>query len=122
MWLGPRGRRVHDLFQSYEKQLLSPLLGWLRDRDDLQIVGPDDPELRAPTVSIIPKTKSIRAVYDTLVEHKIMAGDGHFYAVRPLQDMNIPLETGVLRLSFVHYTTEQEIEQLIHGLTTALDS
>jgi len=116
-----RGRRVHDLFQNHEKQLLSPLLSWLRDRDDLQIVGPDDPELRAPTVSIIPKNKSIRTVYDTLVEHKLMVGDGHFYAVRPLQDMNIPLETGVLRLSFVHYTNEQEIEQLIGGLAAALD-
>lgn len=115
-----KSHRVHDLFQDHEKLLLSPLLGWLRERDDVRIVGPDDPELRAPTVSIIPKNKPISEVYNVLTEHKLMVGDGDFYAVRPLQGMNIPLEPGVLRLSFVHYTNEQEIDQLINGLTAAL--
>ncbi len=41
------------------------------------------------------------------------AGQGHFYGVRPLMGMNIPIETGVLRLSFLHYTTKDEIRQLI---------
>ncbi len=116
-----RGRRLHDLFQAHEKKLLTPLLGWLRNRDDLRIVGPDDPELRAPTVSIIPLKKRISEVVAVLTEHKLMVGSGDFYAVRPLLDMNISLDPGVLRLSFLHYTSEQEIEQLIGGLTAALD-
>ncbi len=116
-----RGRRVHDLFQMYEKQLLSQLLGWLRSRDDVRIVGPSDPELRAPTVSIIPKNKAIGDVVNTLVDHKLMVNSGDFYGVRPLQGMNIPLDPGVLRLSFLHYTTEAEINQLISGLEAALD-
>ncbi|MCP4420474.1 MAG: aminotransferase class V-fold PLP-dependent enzyme [Chloroflexi bacterium] len=115
-----RGRRLHDLFQAHEKELLTPLLGWLRNRDDVRIVGPDDPELRAPTVSIIPQKKSISEVVSVLTEHKLMVGSGDFYAVRPLQGMNISLDPGVLRLSFLHYTSEQEIEQLIGGLTAAL--
>ena len=115
-----RGRRVHDLFAAHEKQLLVPLLGWLRNRDDVRIVGPDDAELRTPTVAIIPKNKSIDEMLPVLVEHKLMVGNGHFYAVRPLMDMNIPLETGVLRLSFLHYTNQQEIDQLIGGLGAAL--
>jgi len=49
-----------------------------------------------------------------------MAGQGHFYGVRPLMGMNIPIDTGVLRLSFLHYTTEDEIDQLIEGLYAAL--
>lgn len=115
-----RGRRLHDMFQLHEKQLLAKLLGWLRQRDDVRIVGPDDAELRAPTVAIIPKNKPIKTVYDSLVAHKLMIGSGHFYCVRALNGMNIPLDTGVLRLSFVHYTTEEEIEQLIGGLKNAL--
>lgn len=117
-----RGRRLNDLFQTQEKKLLTLLLGWLRNRNDLRIVGPDDPELRAPTVSIIPQKKSISKVVSVLTEHKLMVGSGDFYGVRPLLDMNIPLDPGVLRLSFLHYTSEQEIEQLISGLTAALDS
>lgn len=116
-----RGRRLHDLFQMREKALLSPLLGWLRGRDDIRIVGPSDPELRAPTVSIVPQKKSIGELFPTLTEHKIMLSSGHFYAVRPLIGMNIPLETGVLRFSFIHYTTEEEVEQLVGGLKAALD-
>jgi selenocysteine lyase/cysteine desulfurase len=49
-----------------------------------------------------------------------MLGMGHFYAVRPLIDMNIPLEPGVLRISFVHYTSMEDIDQLIEGLKVAL--
>jgi selenocysteine lyase/cysteine desulfurase len=116
-----RGRRVHDLFQMHEKKLLSPLLGWLRSRDDVRIVGPDDPELRAPTVAIIPRKKSIRELFPTLTAHKLMVSSGDFYAVRSLLGMNISLETGVLRFSFIHYTTEEEVEQLIGGLKAALD-
>jgi len=50
-----------------------------------------------------------------------MLGKGHFYAVRPLMDMNISLQSGVLRISFLHYTTMEEIDQLITGLKKALD-
>ncbi len=49
-----------------------------------------------------------------------MLGMGNFYAVRPLMDMNIPTDPGVLRISFIHYTSMQEIDQLIEGLKEAL--
>ena len=49
-----------------------------------------------------------------------MAGSGHFYAVRPLQAMGISPESGVLRMSFLHYTLPSEIRQLIAALDAAL--
>ncbi len=49
-----------------------------------------------------------------------MLGMGNFYAVRPLKDMEIPLDPGVIRLSFLHYTSTEEIDQLIAGLKAAL--
>lgn len=113
-----RGRQLHNLFQEHEKKLLVKLLGWLKVRDGVRIVGPDDAEVRAPTVAVTFQDHVPAVVARQLVEHKIMAGAGHFYGVRPLIGMGIPLDTGVLRLSFVHYTTEAEIDQLI----TALDS
>lgn len=116
-----KGRRVADLFAQHETSLLTPLLAFLRQRDDVRLVGPDDPELRAPTVSLIPTRKPIRAVQDKLTEHKLMVGSGDFYGVRPLLDMNIPLDPGVLRLSFLHYTSPAEIDQLIAGLKDALN-
>jgi selenocysteine lyase/cysteine desulfurase len=35
--------------------------------------------------------------------------------------MGVDTSTGVLRLSFVHYTNEEEMDQLIQALKTALE-
>ncbi|BBM87285.1 aminotransferase class V-fold PLP-dependent enzyme [Candidatus Uabimicrobium amorphum] len=112
---------LHDMFRAHEKYLLKPLLEFLKSRDDVRIVGPDDPELRVPTVSIIPLKKNIGDVVAVLTDQKLMVGYGNFYAVRPLMDMDISRESGVLRMSFIHYTTMSEIEHLIAGLKIALD-
>jgi selenocysteine lyase/cysteine desulfurase len=115
-----KGRNLKKLFQDHERSLLAKLLDWLRQRDDICIVGPADPELRVPTVSIVPKKKSIDEIFAVLTEKKLMVGQGHFYGVRPLMGLNIPIDTGVLRLSFLHYTNEDEVNQLIDGLSAAL--
>jgi selenocysteine lyase/cysteine desulfurase len=49
-----------------------------------------------------------------------MVGIGNFYGYRPLQGIGVDPESGVLRMSFVHYTTEAEVDQLIEGLDAAL--
>ncbi len=115
-----KGRHLKKLFQDHETRLLAKLLEWLRQRDDIYIAGPDDTTQRVPTVSIVPKKKSVDEIFGILTEKKLMVGQGHFYGVRPLMGLNIPIDTGVLRLSFLHYTTEDEIDQLIEGLCAAL--
>ena len=111
---------LNDLFQTHEKSLLQRLLDFLKSRDDVQIVGPDHTEDRAPIISIIPLKKNIKKVYTTLIEQKLMLGMSNFYAVRPLIDMDIPRQPGVIRMSFLHYTSIEEIDQLIEGLKVAL--
>jgi len=49
-----------------------------------------------------------------------MAGAGDFYAVRPLKALGIDPEEGVVRLSFVHYTSEDEVTKLINSLDKVL--
>jgi len=115
-----RNRALNTIFQAHETALLKRLLEFLNTRDDVQIVGPKRVENRAPIISIIPKDKDLKMVYATLTGHKLMLGMGNFYAVRPLMDMGISTETGVLRISFLHYTSMAEIEQLIEGLKAAL--
>ena len=50
----------------------------------------------------------------------IMSGAGHFYAVRLLDAMGVDPARGVVRLSFVHYTSPQEMTQLIEALDAIL--
>lgn len=115
-----RARKLHHLFSEHEKMLLKPLLDFLRARDDLKIIGPDNPALRAATVAFLPLKKSVAKIAASLCEEKLMVGSGDFYSVRPLNELSIDLDPGVIRLSFVHYTTMDEVAQLIAGLEKAL--
>lgn len=115
-----RGAAINKLFQDHEKELMDQLLTFLKTRDDIEIIGPDNSTDRAPIISIIPKDKNIKRVYAQLIEQKIMLGMGNFYAVRPLIDMDIPTQPGVIRISFLHYTTSQEVDQLIKALELVL--
>jgi len=117
-----RNRKLSRLFLEHETALLNKLLEFLRSRNDIQIVGPGTSIDRAPIVSIVPLNKNIKKVYAALIKYKLMLGIGNFYAVRPLIDMDIPTQPGVIRISFLHYTSIDEINQLIEGLKNALDS
>ena len=82
--------------------------------------GRTDPAIRAATVTILPLKKSVADVMAALEREKLMVGSGDFDGVRQLNDMNIDSDPGVIRMSFLHYTTEDEIERLINGLSIAL--
>ena len=49
-----------------------------------------------------------------------MAGGGDFYGVRVIRALGEDPDHGVLRLSFVHYTTKAEINQLLNDLDAEL--
>lgn len=115
-----RGRFVHDMFQTHERNLLDRLLGYLRDRDDVRVLGPQDAAGRAPTVALLPARRSVGAVAGSLLDSGMMVGAGDFYAPRLLEGMGIASDPGVLRLSFIHYTSENEIDRLIRALDRAL--
>jgi selenocysteine lyase/cysteine desulfurase len=115
-----KGRRLHQLFSDYEVSLLTPLLDFLKAREDVLIIGPDDPSIRSSTVTIVPLEKSVEAVAAELEKHKLMVASGDFDATRIFKDMNIEEDPGAIRLSFVHYTTQHDIDRLISGLAIAL--
>ena len=117
-----RGRGVHDLFRAHETGLLRPLLDFLAGRDDVRLLGPSDASRRTPTVAVVPLRRSIPEVLSTLIERRMMVGAGNFYAPRLLEEMRISPEDGVLRMSFIHYTTRGEIKRLVDALDRALRS
>ncbi len=114
-----RGAFVHDLFRAHESRILQPLLDALKDRNAVRLIGPTSAEGRAPTVAIHTDRPG-RALGEALAPMGVMADGGDFYAVRPLQAMGVDPDHGVLRMSFVHYTTEDEVEKLIEALARVL--
>ena len=114
-----RAAAVHDLMRRHETALLQPLLDYVRGRNDLRLLGPAQAEGRAPTVALAhahPGADLARA----LAGHGIMAGGGSFYADRALTAQGIAPDHGVLRLSFVHYTSRGELDRLIAALDQVL--
>lgn len=114
-----RGGYVHDLMRAHEVALLQPLLDAVKDRNDVRLLGPGEAELRAPTVALA-LNRPAEPVAKQLAELGIMAGGGDFYAVRALEAMGVDPEEGVLRLSFTHYTSEEEVGNLIKALDQVL--
>lgn len=114
-----RNGAVHDLMRDHETRLLQPLLDYLAARNDLRLIGPRNAAGRAPTVAVALDRPAL-PVASALAPLGIMAGGGDFYAVRPLQAMGVDLERGVLRLSFVHYTSAAEVTKLIAALDRVL--
>lgn len=114
-----RAQKVHDLMRHAEIKVLQPLLDYFSERDDLRLIGPRDAALKAPTVAVDLGRKA-GPVAAELAQHGIMAGGGDFYAVRLLEALGIDPEPGVLRVSFVHYTSQEEVSQLIKALDKVL--
>ncbi len=114
-----RGARVHDAMRARETALLAPLLDYLRSKNSGRLIGPSDPETRAPTVVIATDVPGARLARE-LAAHGIGAGGGDFYAVRPLEAMGVDPAHGVLRMSFTHDTTEAEVDRLIAALDHVL--
>ena len=111
-----RNKKLNKLFQDHEVKLMEPLFDYLKSRDDLKVVGSTTTDDRTPIISILPLKEDLRKLYSSLTDHKLMLGMGHFYAVRPLMDMGIALDPGVLRISFIHYTSMEDIQKLIYAL------
>ncbi|MCT4559246.1 MAG: aminotransferase class V-fold PLP-dependent enzyme [Pelagimonas sp.] len=116
---GGTAKGMHDQMRAHEITLLQPLLDAVRDRNDIRLIGPAQAENRAPTVSLA-LGRAALPVAAELADHGIMCGGGHFYAMRALRALGVDPDEGVLRLSFTHYTSREEIEHLIKALDHVL--
>ena len=119
--LSPQGKGAlaHDLMRAHEVRVLQPLLDYLAARNDVRLLGPRQAANRAPTVAVLCDRPG-EDLAAALAPHGIMAGGGDFYAVRPLAAMGVDPAHGVLRMSFVHYTSAEEVGRLIAALDEVL--
>ncbi len=118
---GPAARAaaVHDMMRAQETTLLQPLLDAVKARNSVRLIGPPQAEGRAPTVALALNRPGAEVAAE-LAKHGIMAGGGDFYAGRALTAMGVDAARGVLRLSFTHYTSKAEVDQLLGALDAVL--
>jgi cysteine desulfurase family protein (TIGR01976 family) len=97
------------------------LLAWLRARPGVRIIGPvASGAARVGTVSFVHGRKSSREITATVDGSGIAIRCGHMYAYHLCRALGIAVEDGVVRVSLVHYNTEDEIERLLAVLATVI--
>lgn len=97
----------------HENKLASKLYSTLNQLKNIEVIGTDFSKRRAPTVSFVHKNKSPNEVCKILASYNICAWDGHFYALKAIQDLDLEKIGGVTRLGVSLYNTEEEIDRTI---------
>lgn len=114
-----QGQFVHDIQRGAEIELATPILKYLSEKNSVRLLGPIDPARKAPTIAVL-ADKPGEEMAAALAPMGIMAGGGDFYGVRCLQGQGIDPDHGVLRLSFLHYTSADEVANLLNALDQVL--
>ena len=111
-------RFAMQAIQAYEQGLSLELARVLRG-NGAQIYGIDDDGRvgeRVPTFCFNMPGISPRVVTEHLARANIGIRDGHMYAPRLMRRLNVPVESGVARVSLVHYNTLAEIQRFADAL------
>jgi selenocysteine lyase/cysteine desulfurase len=111
-------RHAMQAIRTYE-QGLSLELGRVLRECGAQVYGIDDDARvgeRVPTFCFNLPGVPPQVVTETLARANIGVRDGHMYAPRLMKRLNVPVESGVVRVSLVHYNTLAEIHRFGNAL------
>jgi cysteine desulfurase family protein (TIGR01976 family) len=118
--LGEDSKFAMNAIRAYEQTLSIELLRVLKDRKAI-IYGIDSAARineRVPTICFNIPTVLPAKVTETAARAGIGIRDGHMYAPRLMKRMNLSKETGMVRVSLVHYNTLAEIHRFAEVLDT----
>jgi cysteine desulfurase family protein (TIGR01976 family) len=112
-----------DAFEQHEDRLAEQLLGYLRGKAGVRIIGLDSAAAsggRVPTISFIVAGLMSETVVRHLDRFNIGIRFGDFYAKRLIEALGLQAQGGVVRVSIAHYNTAAEISRLIQHLDEVL--
>ena len=111
-----------DAFERHEDQLAEQLLGYLRGKPGVRIIGLDSAAHggRVPTVSFTVAGIMSETVVRHLDRFNIGIRFGDFYAKRLIEALGLQAQGGVVRVSMAHYNTAGDIDRLIQHLDEVL--
>ncbi len=110
-----RVKKVFRLIEAHESNMTKIFLDYVQSNPKIKLIGKTAFETtqRQPTFSFIVSSKlSNKELVGEFVKRKIAIQSGCFYAWRCVKALGIDMETGVIRVSLVHYNTEDEVRYL----------
>ena len=110
--------RGMEAIRQYETILSLHSLRALKEADATIYGISNESELdrRVPTLCFNVKNIAPRRVTEEMARAEIGIRDGHMYSPRLMKRLNLPLESGAVRASLVHYNTMQEIDRFANVL------
>jgi cysteine desulfurase family protein (TIGR01976 family) len=106
-----------DSISAYEHDLAKFYYQAVKRIPGVEVWGPDfSSRSRAPTVSITLNKASAAEAAAALASRGICVWDGHFYAARALQILNLTERGGLLRTGVSMYTPREDLQRLIAGI------
>ena len=108
--------------RAFELPLQAQLLEYLNSKSQLRVLGPTGAGIndRQPTVCFVHKNKDSKTFVDLVNGEKVGVRYGRMYAPRLCDAIGVHEETGVVRVSAVHYNSPDEMSLLIDSLEKAL--
>jgi cysteine desulfurase family protein (TIGR01976 family) len=113
---------IHELILQHENELAAPILDYLQHHPGLRVIGKTHigDNDRAPTIAFKPQGQSSQALAHKLQDAGIGTENGNFYAHRLIGDLGIDTDDGVVRISLVHYSNQQDVTRILAALDCAL--
>ena len=110
---------AYKKISNHEYELASNLYANLDSLDNVTIIGQDfSNKNRTPTVSFIHKKYSANEICKKLGKVNICAWDGHFYALKAIQKLNLEKIGGVTRLGVSLYNSQDEIDRTVKVISS----
>lgn len=116
---GPGARaRAWAAIAAHEEALAERLLGFLRGRPRVRVIGETcaSRQVRMPTISFVVEGLRASEVPPRLDPLGVGIRWGDFYAKGLIDALGLRAADGVVRASMVHYHAPEEVERLIAGL------
>ncbi len=110
-------RQSFKIIAEYEKSLGEKLLSFLNSVKEIKIIGETTAKSgnRVPTISFIHEKINSPDIVAEIDKENIGIRFGDFYAKKLVHDLDLEKHGGVVRVSLVHYNTEEEVEKLIEA-------
>lgn len=106
----------------HEEQLAERLLGFLRTRSDVIILGNDSAsrDVRVPIISFVARGRDSREIAAKMALQTVGIRCSDYFVHRYYLQEHLDNFNGILRISFAHYNTLAEVDTVVDALNRVL--
>jgi cysteine desulfurase family protein (TIGR01976 family) len=114
-----KASEVSALMNQHEMSLCKTLLESLKQLP-IRVIGRSNPAGREANISLVCQAVSSSSLASLLAKKGIATKNAHFYAYRLLKKLGVDTNEGVVRFSFAHYNTKNDVMRIVDALASIL--